>query len=653
MTYKQGQIMKFRFILILSWLALVLGGCSLADDITPPPGYQSPTPVPTMGPLFPANPPDLATGAAIYTEKCAPCHGAQGLGDGPSASKLPKAPSALGKPEIAGAAVPADWYTVVTQGRIEAFMPPFESLNDQERWDVVAYALSLSTTPEQLAQGQAVYEANCVDCHGADGKKSEKSDFTDQALMSRLSHNDLLHFINVGFDAAMPGYGLSPGTKSGDNPSQLSEVERSAVAAYLRTFTFATAGVSTSTPEPATVAEESPTPATGPGTTATPASTETVVISATPSEALGTISGQITNGSADSLPAGLKAVLHTFEHDATTGQFNEVATLENPLSSEGTYTFSDLPIPASYAFYVSIDYAGTSYSSEPLVPTEGQSAYDLPITIYETTTDTSGLVADRVHVLLDYSKQDVIQVVEYYVISNPGTKAVVAQNDGGPIVTIPLPNGYTNLQPQDGQIGNRYLQTADGFADTTPVVPGKQQYQLIFAFDLPYNTSFEFNQPFALNVSAVTLLVSEGVKVEGQNLVDSGMRDMGNGGGEFQVYDTGSRQVGESLAVTVSGGARQAPLVSIPVDGSTRNLVIGIGTLGFALILAAFWLYTRERSRSLDNEILDEEDIDSGSTDEILDAIIALDDQYSAGNIPEEAYKQRRAEMKEQLKGKL
>jgi cytochrome c1 len=31
-------------------------------------------------------------------------------------------------------------------GNIENFMPPFASLSDQERWDVVAYALSLSAT---------------------------------------------------------------------------------------------------------------------------------------------------------------------------------------------------------------------------------------------------------------------------------------------------------------------------------------------------------------------------------------------------------------------------------------------------------------------------------------------------------------------------
>ena len=43
---------------------------------------------------------------------------------------------------------------MVTLGNIENFMPPFASLSDQERWDVVAYAQSLSTTSEQISQGE-------------------------------------------------------------------------------------------------------------------------------------------------------------------------------------------------------------------------------------------------------------------------------------------------------------------------------------------------------------------------------------------------------------------------------------------------------------------------------------------------------------------
>ena len=42
--------MKFRLTILVVLLALALAGCSLAEDITPPPGYASPTSVPTIVP---------------------------------------------------------------------------------------------------------------------------------------------------------------------------------------------------------------------------------------------------------------------------------------------------------------------------------------------------------------------------------------------------------------------------------------------------------------------------------------------------------------------------------------------------------------------------------------------------------------------------
>ena len=74
--------MKFRFatVFALTTLALLLSACNftLAQDVTPPPGYVPPTPAATLGPLFPARAASTGNGALIFAEKCAPCHGATG-----------------------------------------------------------------------------------------------------------------------------------------------------------------------------------------------------------------------------------------------------------------------------------------------------------------------------------------------------------------------------------------------------------------------------------------------------------------------------------------------------------------------------------------------------------------------------------------------
>src|SRR5512139_1082703 len=229
--------MKSRFVIIvvLATLAILLTACNftMAADVTPPPTYVPPTAAPTMGPLFPAQSPSTANGALIFAEKCAPCHGATGLGDGEQGIQLGVTVPAFGLPDIARPASPAQWYTMVTRGNMERFMPPFASLNDQERWDVVAYAMTLHITDEDLAKGNELFEANCANC--------STDFFTDQAKMSELSEVELARIVKEGNDE-VPPFGAA-----------LSEDDVWAVTAYLRTLSFdsspiAAAPASTATP---------------------------------------------------------------------------------------------------------------------------------------------------------------------------------------------------------------------------------------------------------------------------------------------------------------------------------------------------------------------------------------------------------------------
>ena len=94
------------------------------------------------------------------------------------------------------------------------------------------------------------------------------------------------------------------------------------------------------------------------------------------------------------------------------------------------------------------------------------------------------------------------------------------------------------------------------------------------------------------------------------------------------------------------------------VFGSNTNLVIGALALGFALVLAGGWLYLRTRNGKPagDGQDMDEQLFDDGEDEDVdmlLDAILALDDQYKSGELLEEAYLKRRAELKAQIKEKM
>jgi hypothetical protein len=73
--------------------------------------------------------------------------------------------------------------------------------------------------------------------------------------------------------------------------------------------------------------------------------------------------------------------------------------------------------------------------------------------------------------------------------------------------------------------------------------------------------------------------------------------------------------------------------------------------VGVAFIAAGAWLYFRERNRVEENT--EDEENAFESSDEVLDAIVALDDLHRAKKISDEAYQKRRGELKDILKGMM
>jgi len=634
--------LRYRIITLL--LALIVSACSLslAEDLTPPPGAEqmaAPRSQPTAisGPLYPLVAPNPADGRAIYAEKCAPCHGDTGLGDGPRAAQLPNPVTAIGSIEVARQATPSRWYTQVTQGNLEKFMPPFASLSDRERWDVVAYAFSLSMPSSVVEQGQKLYQENCARCHGENGKgdgpdaaglAKPPTDLTDQSWMAQKSAADFFQAISQGVAADMPAFA-----------DKLSEEERWAVAAYLRTLTFASAA--------APVAEASgstPIPNTQVPTTTLPATSATPI--AENALNLGTVRGKVIAPASLQLPPDLPLTLRGFDN------MSMVITQTTTLQPDGSFAFKDVPMPPGRVFLVTTEFQNTTYTSDIAIAQSGNNALDLPIHIFETTTDTSVLKADRLHLFFEFLDNRTIQVVELYVISNPSDKTLVASEPGGPVVHFTLPKGATNLQFQDGELGGRYLQTAEGFADTISVQPGAGNYEVLYAYQMAYDGKLELEHPVTLPVEAVVILVPEGsLKIKGEKVQDAGTRDVQNV--KYHTYTGGALAAGEMLRLSLSG----RPRLSTPTLAATSNtnLLIGLTVFGVALILAGVWLYRRTR--------LAEEEADEGeaapaadssqSVEALMDAIIALDDLYQEGQLPEQAYHQRRAELKARLKEML
>ena len=117
----------------------------------------------------------------------------------------------------------------------------------------------------------------------------------------------------------------------------------------------------------------------------------------------------------------------------------------------------------------------------------------------------------------------------------------------------------------------------------------------------------------------------------------------------YQMYSGQSLPKGSVLSLTVTGRPTSAG-TTVSVN-SNSNLIVGLGALGVVLILAGVWLYRRNKpGEEPENDASDEAIVESESAESIMDAILALDDLFQEGELPEEAYLQRRGELKARLK---
>lgn len=619
-------------------LALGLSACnfSLAQDVTPPPGYQPPVledPVDLTG-AFPQTAPDLKNGAAFYAEKCLPCHGETGLGDGPQAFSLPAGVQVgpIGTEEAAYLSSPLEWFSMISQGDLDNFMPPFsESLSDQDIWDVIAFVYSFTAPAELVTAGETVYAQTCAACHG-EGTTGPlvpgAGDLGDPEAMVLLSINDIVQKTATG-----------SGNDEHVFAAVLDAEEQQAVAVYLRSQVFGpteTGLIAVIDPEEQ-AAEPEDTPEGEEETSGDPDPTPADQSELPEGEAEqaasigGRVTGLVTNASGAELPEDLEITLRGFD------EFEEVITLTTVLGPEGQFEFEDIGLEPEFVFFVETEYQGTAFGSEFYLVQPNDSSLNLSFDIYETTTDTSDLVIDRVHVFFEFSTPEVVQVINLVSISNRGDDMVVSERAIEPNLRFTLPEGASNLSFQQGGIGQPYVTTAEGFGDPSAVAPGESAYQILYAYELPYAKGVEWVQPLTLPTELVVAFLPAGrFSAESAALQAGGAETFDDIA--YQVYVGTGLAAGDQVDLSISGSSSASgPDFSLPPN----SLTIAIGAGGFIFSLLSIWIWFFQKSGG---------DIGANNSQEaVMDEIIALDQAFEAGELDQAVYQQHRAELKDIL----
>ena len=177
---------------------------------------------------------NVRRGEGLFKENCAGCHGDDGRGDGVASQAL------LPKPTDLTAARFSDEFLRQTlwNGVRGAPMPSWRKSPLRDLSAVAAYVQSFHSTtnsstivPESLARGKALYEKNCLACHGStgDGKGPAATTLAPPPSNFKTIQPDFNYVLKVLRDGI-------PGTSMPVWKDQLSESDNAAVAAYVRSL---------------------------------------------------------------------------------------------------------------------------------------------------------------------------------------------------------------------------------------------------------------------------------------------------------------------------------------------------------------------------------------------------------------------------------
>ncbi len=342
---------------------------------------------------------------------------------------------------------------------------------------------------------------------------------------------------------------------------------------------------------------------------------------------LGVIRGRVINGSVGGeVPEGLEVNLFGLNDQQVVVR----ETVE--LTSDGEFIFEDILVVDSWLFFIAAEHQGVLYyTASEAIPSAGE-PLELALEIFDSTESDAFIRVEQLHILFDFNSPDAVRVLEVWVISNTGDRTYVS-SDGG--IEIVLPQGASQLQFDEGELGERFLQAEGGFIDTAAVLPGLGTQELLFTYEIPHAGRLDFTQPIGYAVLGVEVMIPEGgpTIVTGA-LQDHGVRQVSTG--PLRTYITGPLESGDMLSFSIAESVSD-PVIARGSDALT-GLWIGGGILA-ATLIAVGYAWRRTSLRRTREEAIQH-------PDDLLQAIADLDNEHALGRIEEGEYQRQREELK-------
>jgi mono/diheme cytochrome c family protein len=566
---------------------------------------------------------ELAIGLDLYQERCANCHGPEGMGDGEIAGSLPRPPRDYTNADFQHTAVPFDLFMALTNGIPAGAMPPFgptssNPLSETDRWRLVSAIYALGANELTLAVGADIYQTSCAECHGEDGRELPAADLTDPIFWVEQSNAQLLAALQISETAEHDGL-------------ELGDADGRALFHFMRL----------SFDEPAAIMAPLP---------------------------LASVSGQVTNGSLNApLTGGAEARLRAF-----TAELDVALDVTTPVDADGFYQFSlENEASPGWFYRVTVMHNGLEFNSNFDQLSRQNPALELPVTVFDTTTDSAAIRIDQLHIIVDFIP-GYMRVGQLYSFSNMATAVYVGPTGSAAngTVTVNLPANAEDVFFERALGGmeqfvpvNEIISTGSEYAYTLPLRPGQGSLNLLVQYVVPYESSVTLRHPLAYDVQNVNMVLPADNSLRLGN--EGNWREMEQaqfGDGAFRSFSGAPRSAGSEFVLSLSGrptvGADGQPMAAR--DQTVELLLGGAALLLVVAAVAFFWQRQQQAKTAVAEEDYDSDyDSDEDSDEEedgdfdpadLLQAIADLDASYEAGEISEKLYKRQRMALKEALK---
>jgi hypothetical protein len=353
----------------------------------------------------------------------------------------------------------------------------------------------------------------------------------------------------------------------------------------------------------------------------------------------GTITGQVLRGDSDQGQPRVRVVLTQASEEG-----GDPEVMRTKTDRRGRFRFNKLPTGDEYLYTLTANFRQGYYGGAVRLPSDTAEppVIDTTLRVWPPTDDPDVIVLKRDALFLSLSRGGV-DIIESVIVVNNSNRAYIGRGGGDqrprPSLGFSVPNGaeLPNFPLVDSSIDvPGPIESDFGFSITAAVPPGESTFT--YAYRIPGTAGiFDINRA-ALYPTLNTLVHAEPpLSLRSNRLEPDGRVTVGEK--NYERWAT---------TETIAGGDRLQVQATAEAGGAGLNLGVALAAV-LAVGLVGFAFARRRAPRPAEGMSAYGGHPVAETREHLLSLIAALDLRYRAGDISEEQWAERRAELKERL----